>query len=291
MHLYGRAPFTFNEQNLAAIRKVFSPGPLPLLAGCGLEAPTSAAAVPRASETSRSERGKSRAARRAAVLVPLCNRDGMASLLFTVRSGKVSTHKGQVSFPGGHLEPGEDAVEAALRETREEIGDSLGRIDVLGTCQTLPAVTGTPVTPVVAFVRRDVGPLLPKLVLSPDEVESVFTLSLSELLDPSLRTMDDLCGRGKLPAFTAGPQRVWGLTAAIADGVLRNGIVPLLQQQQQQQQQQQEGDGSSNSRSGSNSSNNNNSSSSSSSSSVGDDDHVPGDRDGVDKEGPRRSSL
>ncbi|CAN0525287.1 unnamed protein product, partial [Ectocarpus sp. 8 AP-2014] len=61
-----------------------------------------------------------------------CNRDGVASLLFTVRSGKVSTHKGQVSFPGGHSEPGEDAVEAALRETREEIGDSLGRIDVLG---------------------------------------------------------------------------------------------------------------------------------------------------------------
>ncbi|CAN0333722.1 unnamed protein product, partial [Ectocarpus sp. 4 AP-2014] len=68
-----------------------------------------------------------------------CNRDGVASLLFTVRSRKVSTHKGEVSFPGGHLEHGEDAIEAALRETREEIGDSLGRIDVLGTCQTLPA--------------------------------------------------------------------------------------------------------------------------------------------------------
>lgn len=45
----------------------------------------------------------------------------------------------QVSFPGGHLEPGEDAIGAALRETREEIGDSLGEIEVLGTCQTLPA--------------------------------------------------------------------------------------------------------------------------------------------------------
>ena len=44
-----------------------------------------------------------------------------------------------MSFPGGHLEPGEDAVGAALRETREEIGDSLGEIEVLGTCQTLPA--------------------------------------------------------------------------------------------------------------------------------------------------------
>lgn len=71
MHLYGRAPFTFNEQNVAGIRKVLSLGPLPLLTGYGLEESTSAAAVPRASESSRSESGRSRAARRAAVLVPL----------------------------------------------------------------------------------------------------------------------------------------------------------------------------------------------------------------------------
>ncbi|CAN0159502.1 unnamed protein product [Ectocarpus sp. 8 AP-2014] len=150
---------------------------------------------------------------------------------------------------------------------------------------------GTPVTPVVAFVQRDVGPLLPKLVPSPDEVESVFTLSLSELLDPSLRTMDDLYGQGRFPAFTAGPQRVWGLTAAIADGVLRNGIVPLLLQQQQQQQEGDSSNSSSSSSSSNNSNNNSSSSSSSSNSGVRDDGHVPGDRDGVDKESLRRSSL
>lgn len=49
------------------------------------------------------------------------------------------SHVDQVSFPGGHIEAGEDAVEAALRETREEIGTSLGDIEVLGLCQTLPA--------------------------------------------------------------------------------------------------------------------------------------------------------
>lgn len=122
------------------------------------------------------------------------------------------------------------------------------------------------------------------------QVESVFTLSLSELLDPSLRTIDDLWGRGQLPAFTAGPQRVWGLTAAITDGVLRNGIVPLLQLQQQQK-----GDSSSNNSSGhstSSSSNSRNNSSSNNSSSRANDDRVPGDRDGVDnKGGPGRSSL
>lgn len=62
------------------------------------------------------------------------------------------------------------------------------------------------------------------------QVERVFTLSVSELLDPSFRATDDLGPRGKLPAFTAGPSRVWGLTAVIADGVLRNGIVPSLEQ-------------------------------------------------------------
>lgn len=62
------------------------------------------------------------------------------------------------------------------------------------------------------------------------QVESVFTLSVSELLDPAFRMVDDLGLRGQLPAFTAGPSRVWGLTAQITDGVLRNGVVPLLQQ-------------------------------------------------------------
>lgn len=62
------------------------------------------------------------------------------------------------------------------------------------------------------------------------QVERVFTLSISELMDPAFRATDDLGPRGKLPAFTAGPSRVWGLTAVIADGVLRHGIVPSLEQ-------------------------------------------------------------
>ena len=61
-----------------------------------------------------------------------------------------------------------------------------------------------------------------------DQVDSVFTLSVGDLLDPSFRVVDDLGLRGKLPAFTAGPSKVWGLTAAIAEGVLQRGIVPLL---------------------------------------------------------------
>ena len=78
-------------------------------------------------------------ARSAAVLVPLCNNNGVASILYTERSQTVSTHKGHVSFPGGHLEGSEDAIAAALRETVEELGAGVGPIDVLGWCQEVPA--------------------------------------------------------------------------------------------------------------------------------------------------------
>lgn len=74
------------------------------------------------------------------------------------------------------------------------------------------------------------------------QVESVFTLSVSELLDPSFRVVDDLGPRGRYPAFTAGPSRVWGLTAAITDGVLRNGIIPLLEQEFQSARQEERND-------------------------------------------------
>ena len=109
---------------------------------------------------------KNLALRRASVLVPLCNRHGVPSVLFTVRTKTVSSHKGHVSFPGGHREGGETAEEAALRELREELyglahtGGQQARagstdihinsdtdqsegpaITVLGQCQTIPALT------------------------------------------------------------------------------------------------------------------------------------------------------
>jgi hypothetical protein len=113
------------------------------LTSCGIFQITSSAVITAAA--SMLHAGKRR--RTAAVLVALCNRNGEASVLFTVRSLTVGSHKGQVSFPGGHLVDGESPIEAALRETYEEIGHSIGPIRVLGTCQSIPSSTGTLVTP------------------------------------------------------------------------------------------------------------------------------------------------
>jgi len=128
--------------------------------------------------------------RQAAVLIPLCNRHSVASFLFTIRSDKVSTHKSQVSFPGGHLETGETAVEAALREAREELGADIGNIRVLGVCQTIPAITGTLVTPVLGFIERDVADF-DHFTPSVDEVSRVFSRSVEQLIADDFKTYRD----------------------------------------------------------------------------------------------------
>lgn len=93
--------------------------------------------------------------RRAAVLVPLCHVRGEASILFTLRTSDVGTHKGQVSFPGGHIEEGETPADAAVRELVEEVGDVLhGRVDVLGMSDDVTASEFCPVAPGLAMGVR-----------------------------------------------------------------------------------------------------------------------------------------
>lgn len=210
------------------------------------------------------------AVRRAAVLVALCSNKGEASVLFTVRSDKVGTHRGQVSFPGGHIMDGETPTDAALRETYEEIGTNIGPIRVLGICQTVPAITGTLVTPIVGYLERDIGDMK-HLSLNAAEVKSAFTRPISKLLDPSYRTYefgnDSFFGilyfgkthllilttydntfvavrpntkvtNGKDPdglimpvygkGLDEGDEKIWGLTAWIADAVLTKSVHPYI---------------------------------------------------------------
>lgn len=159
---------------------------------------------------------------RASVLVPLCHVAGVPSLLFTKRTETVGTHKGQVSFPGGRMDPQDvDENNCALRELHEEVGLRPDRVELLGHSHEVMSITGVRVTPVVGFVG-ELGDLS-GLTLAPSEIDVAFTLSLAQLVDPQQRALQQL-GSRKAPVFRAGPYPVWGLTAFILDEVLREAL-------------------------------------------------------------------
>lgn len=160
---------------------------------------------------------------KASVLVPLCHVGGIPSVLFTKRSERVGTHKGQVSFPGGRMDPCDrDEVACALREGFEEVGIAPEQVEVLGLAHEALSITGVRVTPVVGFVG-ELGDLS-SLRISAAEIDLAFSLSLQQLVAPASRVAMDLGARGRIPTFTAGPEPVWGLTAVILDEVLREGL-------------------------------------------------------------------
>jgi 8-oxo-dGTP pyrophosphatase MutT (NUDIX family) len=154
-------------------------------------------------------------ARDAAVLVPLVGTPDGLSVLFTLRTQNVPTHKGQVAFPGGGRESWDaDATATALRETEEEIGLPPPLVDVLGLSHDAFSLSGQRVTPVVGFVRT-----LPALQLSPREIAEVFSVPLSTLQAPQSVYEQEMQGpsgiKRMVPFFRGGPHPIWGLTAWI----------------------------------------------------------------------------
>ncbi|MEJ2514383.1 MAG: CoA pyrophosphatase [Gammaproteobacteria bacterium] len=150
----------------------------------------------------------------AAVLVPLLERAGGLTVLFTVRSEGLKHHAGQVSFPGGRLDPGDAGPrEAALREAAEEVGLPAENVEVAGYLQNYLTITGYSVTPVVGFV----DPAF-RLALDPTEVSEAFEVPLDYLFAPGnmQRRYKRYLGV-RLPYFEIpwGPHRIWGATAAM----------------------------------------------------------------------------
>jgi 8-oxo-dGTP pyrophosphatase MutT (NUDIX family) len=150
----------------------------------------------------------------AAVLVPIVTEPGQPDrLLFTERRHDLSTHAGQIAFPGGKQDA-EDADHAAcaVRETTEELGIEPAAIEVLGLLDDVPTPSRFIITPVVAQVR---GPLVMKP--NPAEVASVFSAEVSALAEPTRYTANGtrtfLGITYEMHEYRWEPHRIWGATA------------------------------------------------------------------------------
>ena len=150
----------------------------------------------------------------ASVLFPIVVRESGLSVLLTQRTAHLKDHPGQISFPGGRVEP-EDSSPAhtALREAAEEIGLAAAHVEVLGCLPEYLTVTGFRITPVVAVVTPpfDLNP-------EPEEVAEVFEVPFAFLMDPANHQRHCLNYQGKLRHYHALPYQgryIWGATAGI----------------------------------------------------------------------------
>ena len=153
--------------------------------------------------------------RESAVLMLFGEGTSGPDLLLTERSHTMRSHPGQVSFPGGSLDPGETPHDAALREAWEETGLERSGVDIFAE---LPPLWLPPsnfsVTPVLAWWRE----LSPVRVVSTDEVHAVYRVPISELRDPAHRITVTGPGGWRSPGFLIGPGKdviCWGFTAGV----------------------------------------------------------------------------
>ena len=149
----------------------------------------------------------------AGVLIPIFDRPGdELSVLLTQRSAELKLHAGQVSFPGGRMEPEDgDIAVTALRETEEEVGISSEHVTVLGYLPAMPTITGYAVTPIVGLVAAAAVPEVDRT-----EVEFAFEVPLSYLLKPDNRRIVERDLHGKsvpMAEFHYDQHRIWGATA------------------------------------------------------------------------------
>ena len=150
----------------------------------------------------------------AAVLVGLVNRPSAITVLLTQRTDHLHHHPGQISFPGGHMDPGDETPEeTALREAQEEVGMHRRHVEPIGRLGEYVTRTGFSIIPVVAIIE-------PPFEVNPDpfEVEEVFEVPLAFLLDPANHQRHCREVKGQMREFHAMPYEdyyIWGATAGM----------------------------------------------------------------------------
>jgi 8-oxo-dGTP pyrophosphatase MutT (NUDIX family) len=170
----------------------------------------------------------------AAVLAALFEEAGEARLILTRRATSLRSHAGQVSFPGGRLDPGEDAPTAALREAYEEIALNPAQVRLEGWIHPVfTLVSASLIMPLVATV-----PTRPDVVASPAEVERVFDVPLRDLADPEIFHEERWSFPGRqIPGspdssfpvwfFEVAGELIWGATARMIHELLRVVLLPV----------------------------------------------------------------
>lgn len=149
----------------------------------------------------------------AAVLVPVVDRPD-PTVILTLRPETLRRHAGQIAFPGGRIDAGDDGpVAAALREAEEEIALPPAEVEIVGIADRYRTITGFEVTPVLAVVPPDI-PLVPQ----PGEVAAIFEAPLNYLLRPEHQVVQTVEWQGRERCYYEiiwQDRRIWGATAAM----------------------------------------------------------------------------
>ena len=148
-----------------------------------------------------------------AVLCALWEEDGEARVLLTRRTAWLRSHSGQVAFPGGRVEPGETLVEAALRESQEEVGLDPTSVEVIGRLSRMHTISsGAGIFPFVGVLPGG----RPTVEANPDEVDRVFDVALGELMADGV-FHEEIWGiadtERSIYFFDLAGETVWGATA------------------------------------------------------------------------------
>ena len=149
-----------------------------------------------------------------AVLILLYLEDNEIHFFLTKRSNELEHHKGQISLPGGPQEENEELTHTALRETQEEIGINKTSISIIGSMTPLfVPVTGFMIHPFIGYSSNKLEP-----TPDPSEVEAIFSVNISDLLNETNQTIEKRNIRGydvEVPYFKLNNYEVWGATSMI----------------------------------------------------------------------------